>query len=382
MLSDGVATTGVEDLDRALGGLYWGDNVVWVCDGPDEQLRAPFFAAVVHRRQDYGGAAYVTVRSAPDPVRAAYPGLEVIDGRPRSSLQDKGSLLAAIRRFCREFAHPLLIFDSLGLMAEQWGASQATAFFARCCPMLLDLGAVAYWSLPATQRLRTLADEIERITQCVVVVHGDRLRIAKAEGRGPGVQGRLFRYSATDDGLSLTESPAAARVGTALRAYRLRRELSQTAVAKLAGVSPSAISQAERGERGLSLDTLLQLSGRLNVSLDELLGGEISPDYRIGRRHTLSDLSSVNAVTPLLDDAEAGLRAYLVSLQPGMGVNAPFPHKGPELTAVVTGLVQVAVGHGQPVLRAGEVLLAARRGIASWRNVGDSPAVSYWVLRD
>jgi len=382
MLSDGAATTGVEELDQALGGLYWGDNVVWVCDGPDDELREPFFRAIVQHRGDYGGAAYVAARGELERVRRTYPGLAVIDARPGSSLEDRGALLAAIRRFCLASPQPLMIFDSLGVMAEQWGVGPASAFFARCCPMLLDLGAIAYWSLPASPRLRALADEIERITQCIVVVHGDRLRIAKAEGRGPGVQGRLFRYSSSAEGVSLSESPAAARVGAAIRAYRLRRDLSQTAMAKLAGVSPSAISQAERGDRGLSLDTLLQLSTRLNVTLDELLGGEISPDYRIRRRHTVWDLPTTTEVIPLLDDAEAGLRAYLVSLQPRSVANAPFPHKGPELAGVVTGLVQVTIGPGRPVLRAGDVLLAARRSITSWRNVGDTPALSYWVLRD
>src|SRR6185312_14111897 len=115
-----------------------------------------------------------------------------------------------------------------------------------------------------------------------IVVGEGRLRISKAEGRPPGAQGQLFRYSVKDGGLQLQPAQAAARVGAALRAYRLRRDLSQSDLARLAGVSPSAISQVERGERGLSLETLMALSGRLNVTLDELLGGEVTPDYAIG----------------------------------------------------------------------------------------------------
>jgi len=61
-----------------------------------------------------------------------------------------------------------------------------------------------------------------------------------------------------------------------MAACRLRRDLSQSDLARLAKVPPSAISQVERGERGLSLETLMALSGRLNITLDELLGGEVT----------------------------------------------------------------------------------------------------------
>ena len=63
-------------------------------------------------------------------------------------------------------------------------------------------------------------------------------------------------------------------------------------------------------------------------------------------------------------------------------VEAPFTHKGAELVGVVTGLVQVLLGSGRPVLRRGETLLATRPGIDAWRNVGESNAQCLWVLRD
>jgi transcriptional regulator with XRE-family HTH domain len=290
-------------------------------------------------------------------------------------------LLEAIRRFCVQARRPLLLFDSLEALSGRWGMRIAGDFFGHCCPMLLDLGAIAYWSVPGASQYRTLHREIEQITQCIIVVGDGRLRISKAEGRPPGAQGQLFRYAVQDGALQLQPAQAVARLGAALRAYRLRRELSQSDLARLAGVSPSAISQVERGERGLSLETLLALSGRLNITLDELLGGEVTPDYRIGRRHGLGDVPA-GSVLPLLDDAESGLRAYLVSLPRSATVEAPFAHKGAELVGVVSGLIQVLIGSGRPVLRRGETLLASRRGIDAWRNVGDGDAQCLWVLRD
>ena len=41
--------TGVAELDRALDGLYWGDNVVWVWEG-NEPPQGLFYDAIAQRR--------------------------------------------------------------------------------------------------------------------------------------------------------------------------------------------------------------------------------------------------------------------------------------------------------------------------------------------
>jgi transcriptional regulator with XRE-family HTH domain len=375
------AATGVAELDRALDGLYWGDNVVWVWEGSELSSRGLFYDAIAQRRDDFGRTGYVVASSDPAEVTARWPWMEIIDARAGTPITSPRGMLEAIRQFCAQARRPLLLFDSLEPLASRWGMRTAGEFFGRCCPMLLDLGAIAYWSVPGAGHYRPLHREIEQITQCIIVVGEGRLRISKAEGRPPGAQGQLFRYTTQDGTLRLQPAEAVARVGAALRAYRLRRELSQSHLARLAGVSPSAISQVERGERGLSLETLFALAARLHITLDELLGGEVTPDYRIGRRHGTTGVPT-GSVLPLLDDAEAGMRAYLVSLPRSATVEAPFPHKGTELVGVVTGLVQVQVGSGRPVLRRGETLLASRRGIDAWRNVGENDAQCLWVLRD
>src|SRR4029079_19703952 len=108
---------------------------------------------------------------------------------------------------------------------------------------------------------------------------------------------------------------------------------------KLAGVSASAISQTERGQRGLSLETLLTLTARLNITVDELLRGHVSPGYRLGRREDPA-APPTGAPIPLLDDPEAGLRAFLVRLAPGATATPNIDHKGTELVAVLGGLGQ------------------------------------------
>jgi len=366
-------STGIPDLDQALDGLYWGDNVVWQSDGGDV---APFVDAIVGEAATYDYAAHVKLGSS------AVSGLESIDAVAGGPLERPAPLLGAVRRACRPDRRNLLVFDSLDTMADRWGVDGARRFFVNCCPMLLEVGAIAYWSLSQGERLEPVRRAVEDVTQCIVVVRDGRLRIAKAEGRPVGVQGSVYRCRIGEDGRpALERAPAAARLGTALRAVRLQRGLSQGDLARLAGVSASAISQAERGQRGLSLETLLELTAGLGITVDELLRGEVAPGYRLGRRDDPA-AQPTGMPIPLLDDPEAGMRVYLVRLAPGADAAPQVPHKGVEVVAVIGGLVQVMTTAGRPVLRQGEALLADRSGISGWRNIGQRPAALFWVIRD
>jgi transcriptional regulator with XRE-family HTH domain len=374
-----VASTGVADLDRALHGLYWGDNVVFEPDSTDAAI--PFFTAIAEHSEVYDHAAYVTLTLDPEKINRDYPSLGVIDARPHTPLAEAGALLNEVRRRSKPQARTLLVFDPLDDMAARWGTDMARRFFTRCCPMLLEVGAIAYWSLSQGERFEPLRRDVEDVTQCVLVVRDGRLRIAKAEGRPVGVQGSVYHYKLTEGKPELTQAPAAARLGGALRAVRMQRQLSQAQLAQLADVSASAISQAERGQRGLSLETLLTLTANLHITVDELLRGHVSPGYRLGRRDDPAAAPTGTPI-PLLDDPEAGLRAYLVRLAPGATATPNIDHKGTELVAVIGGLVQVQLTSGRPVLRQGEALLADRSSIRGWRNIAQRPAALFWVIRD
>ena len=374
-----TATTGLAELDAALGGLFWGDNVVWETE--DAESLEPFFGAVVGSRERYDFAAWVTLTRSPEELQARYLGFEVIDARPASDLAQPGALIQAVRQACSSRLHDLVLFDGLEAMSERWGTKVAQRFFTLSCPLLLELGAIAYWSLTPTAHPQAMLREIEGVTQCVLVLQDGRLRVKKAEGRVPGIEGSVYRYRVEDGSPALAAAPAAARLGTALKAVRTARGLSQSALARLAGVSPSAISQAERGQRGLSLDTLLDLSAKLSMTLDELLRGDAVPGYRLVRRDD-PWTGSAGGPHPLLDDPRAGLRAYVLRLGPGESATASIVHKGVELVTVATGLVQVRLTGGQPVLRGGEALLAGSSRIEGWRNLSDREALVFWILRD
>jgi len=62
-----------------------------------------------------------------------------------------------------------------------------------------------------------------------------------------------------------------ARLGQRIRDERLRLNLTQAKLAEDINISDAYMGQIERGERSLTLDTLVRLVNRLQVSIDYLL---------------------------------------------------------------------------------------------------------------
>jgi transcriptional regulator with XRE-family HTH domain len=374
-----AATTGIDQLDSALGGLFWGDNVVWEVD--HATALAPFYSAVADSTDAYDYAAYVALGRDHGAIRRRFPRLEIIDAGPGAPLDRPGALLSELRRRCVPGRRSLVLFDPLEAAGSRWGRAIATRFFTRACPALLEVGAIAYWHLPTSTLSREARQTIRGVTQCVVDLSDGHLRIVKAEGRPSGIEGSVYRCHVENGRPVLMLSPSAARLGRALLAVRRTRGLTQRDVGRLAGVSASAISQAERGSRGLSLETVLELTGALGLSFDEFLRGEIPPGYRLAR---ISDLnaSTEGQPLPLLDDPRLGMRVQLLRLRAGETVELGLAHDGLELVAVAMGLVQVDLATGQPTLRQGEALLAERDRVLCCRNVSDREALVFHVLRD
>lgn len=370
--------SGVPDIDALLGGLLLGDNVVWVLDQTDvvRHLEDALLAEVTSR-----GESCLYVSAGQDPVRLRArlaPGVTVLDARPRGPYGDAAVLETAIIESARSHPPGYVVVDGLALFARRWGTAKAVAFFSRVCPRLFDIGAVAYWRAPRAELGRSFIEQVTNVTQCVLEIGDGHLRVVKAEGRPASVQGRLLRLQVAGGVVRLEDERALGRLGRGLERVRRERYLHQSDLARLAGVTPSAISQAEAGRRGLSLDTLLALSERLGMGLDELLASAPTGGYVLARHPR----TSVEATTALLDDPKAGLRAYLVRLGPGESGAPDLVHKGAELVLVASGLVQLTIGSDTPVMRAGDAALATTEAVSGWRNLMNGPAVLFWVLRD
>ena len=372
----GRPLSGIQDLDEILGGFLVGDNVVWVTD--QRKLFAQVEKLMLDALPGSVKAIHVTATDSEAEVRSRIgAGPVVVNAHPGAPMSDPNVLEQFLVNEARSDA--AIVIDGLAPFARQWGLERAVGFFKRVCPRLFDLGALAYWRVSREKLGATAVDEIRKVTQCVFELSDTRLRIVKAEGHSPLHQGRLFRVSTDGEAVNLHAEKALGRIAEGLRNIRSERTLSQADLARIADVSGSAISQAERGHRGLSLDTLLTLTSRLGVGLDALLGNQERPDYLLARRGRGTDVGESRF---LLDDPNSGLRVYLVNLEPGERGDPPVKHKGAESLLVAKGLVLVDLGDASPAMRAGDAVLATRVPILSWRNLSPESSILFWILRD
>jgi transcriptional regulator with XRE-family HTH domain len=371
-------SSGVPDIDDLLGGLIPGDNIVWVSN--DAQLLGRLEEGLLEEGLRLGvGCWYVTTEAPPREAARRLPaGVTILDARPDGKHADP---LLLERTLVEEVGTrgARVAIDRLDLLTKRWGSRRALDFFTHVCPRLFDLGAIAYWRAPRSLG-GSFIEQVRRVTQCVVEERRRQLRVVKAEGRPSQLPGKLFRLElATDGAIKVRAEVALGRLGHGLARLREERHLSQADLARLAGVSPSAISQAEAGLRGLSVDTLLVLSERLGVGIDHILENDTGAGYVLARRdRNVNDSKQV----PLLDDPKAGLRAFLVHLGPSEKGSPPNPHKGVEVVLVAAGLVQMDLGIETPVMRAGDALLASKVAVLGWRNLLEEPARLFWIVRD
>jgi hypothetical protein len=145
-------------------------------------------------------------------------------------------------------------------------------------------------------------------------------------------------------------------------------------------VTPSALSQVERGVRGLSAESLIRIW--------EVLGVPFGPDdraargYRIARRgsHREQELAPGVRGTQRLDDPDVG-EVWELTVDAGASGRHPlFPGKTTEVVLVRRGALDLEVG-GQPeTLHDGDALVATEAVVGAWANPTPDAVELVWSL--
>jgi transcriptional regulator with XRE-family HTH domain len=370
------ASTGVAAIDAALGGLITGDNVVWVADEP-EVYRALVQAFVTANRATDHRILHIDFGGGP---LGAGRAVDRIDATAGSPFGRAGPLADEIERRVRVNRPACLVVDGLGQVRRRWREGTAAKFFGRLCPAMLQAGVTAYWSIDGALG-RTFAEDVRQITQCMLDVRSGRLRVLKAEGRPNAMEGMIHRLHVDDGRITVSLGPAGGRLARGLIAVREQLGLTQQDVAAMAGVTASAISQAESGARGLSLDTVVAIADRLELPVDRILGSPSPRPYRLAR-HDRSRRIADGSVVALAADSTVGLRAFLLHLGALEAGTPPFEHRGVMLFAPIAGVMQIELDDDRPVLRTGDVLIVETGSVHAWRNLRRDPLTCSWILRD
>jgi|YNPNPStandDraft_1061719.scaffolds.fasta_scaffold05205_3 transcriptional regulator with XRE-family HTH domain/KaiC/GvpD/RAD55 family RecA-like ATPase len=424
-------SSGVMALDRLLGGLRIGDNVVWHMDSGVfmETFSGGFLRS--SRRQGHK-VVLVTVNASPKTVwgrlRAVvnHPDVTLVDGFTwgkgggaslfadcyRRLYQDYRCKVVPVKKphLVEEFLEVLnrveeempsgsrYLVDSLTGMVQLWGREEPVLeFFAKECPRLYELETVAYWILEREAHSPSFRAQVNHITQ-VALELGMRdgqptLAVLKAQGRESSYTLRPRPLSLQGRRVQLLEEEESGDpqllIGPRLRAFRLARGLSQVELAKAVGVSPSTISQVEGQQILLSIPAMVKAARALGVSLDQLVApAPREPDSPVVTRNRFEKVClggpageglSAYRITPW--EAEGVLEAYEICIEPQARIQAHFfQEKREELGYLLEGELVVETGGKALHLGQGECIRLVRQTPHAWQNPAETQARLLWVI--
>ena len=171
-------------------------------------------------------------------------------------------------------------------------------------------------------------------------------------------------------------------IGERIRHLRKSRGLSVRALAGMADLSPSFVSQLERGLTNASIPALLRITGALGISTGALLSDEslvMRPQRQADRRPlTYGDYQEF----VLTRRPSAHFEVFLGVLKPG-SAEAPegiSSGNSEEFCYVIAGTVLCHVGDDTYVMEAGDAIEYLTSIPARVENVGDETAQVLWVI--
>ena len=422
-------SSGVNQLDHLLEGLYIGDNVVWHDDAGS--LASVFCLNFIRISQNQNKPViYVTFDRSP---RNLIEKLGSLSKNPLLTILDcftfgKGAGSSVFLKFYEETGRgkscsivkvedprqmdrvveslydlhaPMkgdvrLVFESLTGMAELWGGEdQVLQFYSHSCPRLYELNTVAYWVMEKkahTTRFRAQINQIAQVAIDLSIKRGTTsLTILKAEKRDLTNFHKPHPYWVKDKAVSFdTEKRIGGGIdlGQRVKELRLKKGLSQTELAQLVGVTPSTISQVESNMIYPSLPGLLKMAEILSVEVSSLFKEPIDKKKRVVFSYQESveikfpDLPEGSIQGKLLTpvDMESRIEPYLIEIPPFQTLSSHFfIPKGEEMGYLLSGELQIKLEKESYTLRPGEVICLVSGIPLEWKNVGSEAARLLWV---
>ncbi|MEW6665684.1 MAG: helix-turn-helix domain-containing protein [Thermodesulfobacteriota bacterium] len=423
------AASGVSQLDRLLGGLYIGDNVVWHDDAGSLAMIFSMNFILASQLQNKP-LIYVSFDRSPKNLLdqlgalADYPALTILD----CFTSGKGAGSTVFTKFYEdgENEHPCrfvrvesprepqkvmdtlygihatmegdvrLVFESITGMQEVWGGEEHILnFYSHSCPRLYDLNTIAYWIMERkahSQRLRAQINQIAQVAIDLSLKRGTTaLTVLKAERRDLDTLNKPYRYWTKDLNVVFDQerrTTGRVEIGLRLKELRNKRGISQTELAKLVGVTPSTISQVESSMIYPSLPALLKMAEVLSVEASSFFQQSGEASNRVifpageAAEVKFQDLpeGSVRArlLTPL--DFEPKGEPYLIEIPPKSDLHSHFfLHKGDELGYLISGVLQLRLQKAVYTVRSGDVIYLTSEMPTQWRNPGPGLAKLLWV---
>jgi transcriptional regulator with XRE-family HTH domain/KaiC/GvpD/RAD55 family RecA-like ATPase len=420
-------SSGVSQLDRQLGGLFIGDNVVWYDDAgslasifslnfikESQKQNRPLIYITFDRSpkaliEDLGPLAesqYLTILDCfthgkgdgsqvfskfyeKDGAHWPFQIVRVNDPENPDVVADAiyslhGTMKGDVR----------FVFESLTGMQDLWGGEDAILrFYSRACPRLYELDTIAYWIMEKgahTDRLRASINQIAQVAIELSISRGkSALTIRKADKRKPDALNSALIY--WTDALDVafekdTGKGGTIDIGGRVKKIRKRQTMSQKEMANRVGVTPSTISQIESGTIYPSIPALFKIAQVLNVSPAAFFRDGTATADRIvlsgGSPVSFPDLpkQDISGYRLSPPDFETAAEPYLIDIPEGKKLPAHFfIHKGEEMGYVLSGSLELKVGSRVHQAAAGDVIYLTADHPGYWQNTGTETARLLWI---
>jgi transcriptional regulator with XRE-family HTH domain/KaiC/GvpD/RAD55 family RecA-like ATPase len=422
-------SSGIKDLDRFLGGLFIGDNVLWH-DEAGNLANAFCYQFITESIAGKKPVVYVSFDRSPknlvdklgELAESQYltlldcftngkgDGSEVFDKfYERSGARwpyqiikvndpvNPDMVAEAVYNLQQTLPGDVrFVFESLTGMQDIWGGEeQIMKFYSHTCPKLYELDTIAYWVLEKNVHSEQLKAYINQIAQVAIGLGTRRstqeLTVFKAERRSMEAVNRpVFFWS---DGWSVQfdqKQPRGNRVDLGMKIKTLRRKqgLSQKELAGLAGVTPSTISQVESNSIYPSLPALFNLAEVLSVDAGSLLDkGREDGDGPVFKEGSAIEVDFRNLpkgsfrgwlLTPM--DFGSRMEPYLLEIAPSRTLPSHFfVSKSEEMGYMISGSLRVSFESGQEELEPGDTVYLRNEVPLRWSNLRDETARLLWI---
>lgn len=178
-----------------------------------------------------------------------------------------------------------------------------------------------------------------------------------------------------------------------LRAYREKRGLSVRKLAELAGLSPSLVSQIERGRTEPSISSLRKLAEALSVSIFYLVDEHVEEPgsdaprtiaggvVRRAERRRVALPHSGLRYELLCPDVSRRMEAWMATLEPGATTaDTARGHLSDEFMLIVSGSAELEYGDERLILEPDDSIYLDGTVSHRLRALGDKPLVFLSVL--
>ena len=422
-------SSGIPELDRLMGGLYIGDNVLWYEDAGSfsSSFCLNFIKETLTRKSPL---IYVTFDRSPKNLVSFLGSLaesqnltildcftngkghcsevfnkfyekngalwpyKVIKVNDPTSQDQVGEAIYGLHGTLSGDVH--FILDSITGMQSLWGGEdQVIHFYSKTCPRLYELDTIAYWLIEKGAHSNRLKAHINKITQVAIDLSVRKgksmLQILKAEKRHSKYLNEHHEYLCEGSTIVFTSQRQLKPrfdLGAKIKSVRLMRGISQKELARLTGVTPSTISQVEKSLIYPSLPALLRIAENLCVDVATLFKehGTLKDAVVYSTdSHSITTLpknfkGAATATLLLPPGLDSPAEATLIQIMPGKKLPAHFfSHKGAELGYLISGRLEMTVQSQTYEAKPGDVIYLQRDTPENWSNVSDQVAELFWI---